>query len=149
MAKDEEVSPTGLILKTMAIATSDDGPRATSQQIHRVSTSDGTRKEGIGVEGLVRGDRPEGKEKGKRSTTAPLTPPKLLDNTDTKQVQGVQEKREEREYKEILELIGLVKQIEYKGPDPKLQQVIVNALGRVPIYIKTVRKCRKKDQARI
>ena len=28
--------------------------------------------------------------------------------------------REERKYKKILELIGLVKQIEYKGLDPKL-----------------------------
>ena len=37
----------------MAIATSDDGLRATSQQTHRVSTSDGIRKEGIGVEGFV------------------------------------------------------------------------------------------------
>ena len=70
----------------MAIATSDDGLRATSQQTHRVSTSDGTRKEEIGVEGLVRGGRPEGKERRKRGATAPLTPPKLLDNTDTKQV---------------------------------------------------------------
>ena len=69
---------------TMAIATSDDSLRATSQQTHRVSTSDGTRKEGIGVEGLIKEDRPEGKKRGKRSTTAPLTPPKLLDNTDTK-----------------------------------------------------------------
>ena len=73
----------------MAIATSDDGLRATSQQTHRVSTSDGTRKERIGVEGLVRGGRPEGEEKGKKGATVPLTPPKLLDNTDTKQVQGV------------------------------------------------------------
>ena len=73
----------------MAIATSDDGLRATSQQTHRVSTSDGTRKEGIEVEGLVRGGRPEGEEKGRRGATVPLTPPKLLDNTDTKQVQGV------------------------------------------------------------
>ena len=68
----------------MAIATSDDGLRATSQQTHRVSTSDGTRKEGIGVEGLVKEGRPEGKEKKRRNATAPLTPPKLLDNTDTK-----------------------------------------------------------------
>ena len=68
----------------MAIATSDDGLRATSQQTHRVSTSDGTRKEGIGVEELVRGGRPEGEEREKKSATAPLTPPKLLDNTDTK-----------------------------------------------------------------
>ena len=68
----------------MAIATSDDDLRATSQQIHRVSTSDGTRKKGIGVEGLVRGDRPEGEEKRKKGATAPLSPPKLLDNTDTK-----------------------------------------------------------------
>ena len=68
----------------MAIATSDDGLRATSQQTHRVSTSDGTRKEGIEVEGLVRGDKLEGKERGRRDATAPLTPPKLLDNTDTK-----------------------------------------------------------------
>ena len=44
----------------MAIAKSDDGLRATSQQTHRVSISDGTRKEGIGVEGLVRGGRPKG-----------------------------------------------------------------------------------------
>ena len=73
----------------MAIATSDDGLRATSQQIHRVSTSDGIRKEGIGVEGLVKGGRPEGKERGKKGAIAPLTPSKLLDNTDTKQVQGV------------------------------------------------------------
>ena len=68
----------------MAIATSDDGLRATSQQIHRVSTSDGTRKEGIGVKGLVRGGRPEGEKRGKRGATVLLTPPKLLDNTDTK-----------------------------------------------------------------
>ena len=68
----------------MAIATSDDGLRATSQQTYRVSTSDETRKEGIGVEGLIRGDRPEGEERGKKGVTAPLTPPKLLDNTDTK-----------------------------------------------------------------
>ena len=68
----------------MAIATSDDGLRATSQQIHRVSISDGTRKEGIGIEGLVRGGRSEGEKKGRRDITAPLTPPKLLDNTDTK-----------------------------------------------------------------
>ena len=68
----------------MAIATSDDGLRVTSQQTHRASTSDETRKEGIGVEGLVRGGRPEGEERGKRGVTAPLTPPKLLDNTDTK-----------------------------------------------------------------
>ena len=70
----------------MAIATSDDGLRATSQQTHRVSISDGTRKEGIGVEGLVKGDRPEGKKRERKGVTAPLTPPKLLDNTDTKQV---------------------------------------------------------------
>ena len=70
----------------MAIATSDDGLRATSQQTHRVSTSDGTRKEGIGVEELVRGGKPEGKKREKKGTTTPLTPPKLLDNTDTKQV---------------------------------------------------------------
>ena len=70
----------------MAIATSDDSLRATSQQIHRVSTSDGTRKEGIGVEGLVRRGRPEGEKKGKKGVTASLTPVKLLDNTDTKQV---------------------------------------------------------------
>ena len=70
----------------MAIATSDDGLRATSQQTYRVSTSDRTRKEGIGVEGLVKGGRPEGKERERRGATAPLTPPKLLDNTDTKQV---------------------------------------------------------------
>ena len=68
----------------MAIATSDDGLRATSQQTHRVSTSDGTRKERIEVEGLVRGDRPEGEERGRRGATALLTPPKLLNNTDTK-----------------------------------------------------------------
>ena len=68
----------------MAIATSDDGLRATSQQTHRVSTSDETRKEGIGVEGLVREGRPEGEERGRKGVTAPLTPPKLLDNTDTK-----------------------------------------------------------------
>ena len=73
----------------MAIATSDDGLRATSQQTHRVSTNDGTRKEGIGVEGLVRGGRPEGEERGRRGATVPLTPPKLLDNTDAKQVQRV------------------------------------------------------------
>ena len=70
----------------MAIATSDDGLRATSQQTHRVSTSDGTKKERVGVEGLVKGGRSEGEEKGRKSATAPLTPPKLLDNTDTKQV---------------------------------------------------------------
>ena len=68
----------------MAIATSDDGLRATSQQTHRVSINDGTRKEGIGVKGLVRGGRPEGEKRGRRGATAPLTPPKLLDNTDTK-----------------------------------------------------------------
>ena len=73
----------------MAIATSDDGLRAISQQTHRVSTSDGTRKEGIEVEGLVRGGRPEGKKRGRKGATAPLTPPKLLDNTDTKQVYRV------------------------------------------------------------
>ena len=70
----------------MAIATSDDGLRATSQQTLRVSTSDGTRKEEIGVEGLVRRGRPEGEERARKNATAPLTPPKLLDNTDTKQV---------------------------------------------------------------
>ena len=70
----------------MAIATSDDGLRATSQQIHRVSTSDGTKKEGIEIEGLIKGGRPEGKKRGRRDAIAPLTPPKLLDNTDTKQV---------------------------------------------------------------
>ena len=68
----------------MAIATSDDGLRATSQQTHRVSTSDGTRKEGIGVEGLVKGGRPEGEKRGRKGVTAPLTPLKLLDNTNTK-----------------------------------------------------------------
>ena len=68
----------------MAIATSDDGLRATSQQTHRVSINDGTRKEGIGVKGLVREGRPEGEKRGRRGATAPLTPPKLLDNTDTK-----------------------------------------------------------------
>ena len=68
----------------MAIATSDDGLRATSQQTHRVSTSDGTRKEGIEVEELVRGGRPEGEEREKKGASALLTPPKLLDNTDTK-----------------------------------------------------------------
>ena len=68
----------------MAIATSDDDLRATSQQTHRVSTSDGTRKEGIGIEGLVRRGRPKGEKRGKRGITAPPTPPKLLDNTDTK-----------------------------------------------------------------
>ena len=68
----------------MAIATSDDGLRATSQQTHRVSTSDGTRKEGIEIEGLVKEGRPEREERGKKGATAPLTPPKLLDNTDTK-----------------------------------------------------------------
>ena len=51
--------------------------------------SDGTRKEGIGVEGLVRGGGPEGEERGRRGATVPPTPPKLLDNTDAKQVQGV------------------------------------------------------------
>ena len=60
------------------------GLRATSQQTHRVSTSDGTRKEEIGIEGLVKEGRPEGKERKRKSATAPLTPPKLLDNTDTK-----------------------------------------------------------------
>ena len=70
----------------MAIATSDDGLRATSQQTHRVSISDGTRKKGIGVEGLVRGDRPEGEERERRGVTALLTYLILLDNTDTKQV---------------------------------------------------------------
>ena len=73
----------------MAIATSDDGLRATSQQTHRVSTSDGTRKEGIGVEGLVRGGRPEREERRRKGATAPLTPPKLPDNINTKQVQEV------------------------------------------------------------
>ena len=68
----------------MAIATSDDGLRVTSQQTHRVSISDRTRKEGIGVEGLVRGSRPEREKRGKRGATVLLTPPKLLDNTDTK-----------------------------------------------------------------
>ena len=68
----------------MAIATSDDSLRVTSQQTHRVSISDGTRKEGIGVEKLVRGGRPEGEKRGRRGATAPVTPPKLLDNTDTK-----------------------------------------------------------------
>ena len=71
-------------MKRMAIATSDDGLRVTSQQTHRVSTSDGTRKERIGVEGLVREGRPEGEERGRRDATASLIPPKLLDNTDTK-----------------------------------------------------------------
>ena len=55
----------------MAIATSDDGLRATSQQKHRVSTSDGTRKEGIGVEGLVRGGRPEGEGERKKGRDRP------------------------------------------------------------------------------
>ena len=73
----------------MTIAMSDDGLRATSQQTHRVSTSDGTRKEGIGVEEFVRGGRPEREERGRRGATAPPTPPKLPDNTDAKQVQGV------------------------------------------------------------
>ena len=50
---------------------------------------DGTRKEGIGVEGLVRGGRPEGEKRERRGASALLTPPKLLDNTDTKQVQGI------------------------------------------------------------
>ena len=54
-----------------------------------VSTSDGTRKEGIGVEGLVRGGGPEGEERGRRGATVPLTPPKSPDNADAKQVQGV------------------------------------------------------------
>ena len=76
-------------METMAIATSDDGLRATSQQTHRVSTSDGTREEGIGVEGLVRGGGPEGEERGRRGATVPLTPPKSPDNADAKQVQGV------------------------------------------------------------
>ena len=71
-------------MKTMAIATSDDGLRATSQQTHRVSISDGTRKKGIGVEGLVRGARPEKEERERRGATALLTPLKLLYNTDTK-----------------------------------------------------------------
>ena len=44
---------------------------------------------GIGVEGLVRGGGPEGEERGRRGATAPPTPPKSLDNADTKQVQGV------------------------------------------------------------
>ena len=78
--------PFGVELMMMAIATSDDGLRAISQQTHRVSTSDGTRKEGIGVEGFVRGGGPEGEERGRRDATASLTPPKLLDNTDTKQI---------------------------------------------------------------
>ena len=68
----------------MAIATSDDGLRVTSQQKHRVSISDGTRKEGIEVEGFVREGRPEGEKRERRSATAPLTPPKLLDITNTK-----------------------------------------------------------------
>ena len=68
----------------IAIATSDDGLRATSQQTYRVSISDGTRKEGIEIEGLVKEGRPEREERGKKGATAPLTPPKLLDNTDTK-----------------------------------------------------------------
>ena len=70
----------------MAIATSDDGLRATSQQIHRVSINDGTRKEVIGVEGLVRKNRPEGEKRRRKGAIAPLTPPRLLDNTDTKRV---------------------------------------------------------------
>ena len=68
----------------MAIATSDDGLRVTSQQTHRVSTSDGTRKERIGVERLVKGGRPEGEKRGRKGATVLLTPPKLLDNTNTK-----------------------------------------------------------------
>ena len=72
--------------KTMAIATSDDGLRVTSQQTHRVSISDGTRKEEIGVEGLIRRGRPEEEKRGRKGVTVLLTPPKLLDNTDTKQV---------------------------------------------------------------
>ena len=68
----------------MATATCDDGLRATSEQTHRVSTSNGIRKEGVGVGGLVRGGSPEGEKRGKKGATAPLTPPKLLDNTDTK-----------------------------------------------------------------
>ena len=70
----------------MAIATSDDGLRATSQQTHRVSTSDGTRKEGIGAEGLVRGGRSEEEERGKRDVIVSPTPLKLLDNADAKQI---------------------------------------------------------------
>ena len=70
----------------MAIATSDDDLRATSQQTYQVLTSDETRKERIGVEGLVRGGRPKEEKRGRRGATVPLTPPKLLDNTDTKQV---------------------------------------------------------------
>ena len=70
----------------MAIATSDDGLRATSQQTHRVSINDGTRKEVIGVEGLVRKNRPEGEKRRRKGAIAPLTPPRLLDNTDTKRV---------------------------------------------------------------
>ena len=54
-----------------------------------MSTSDGTRKEGIGVEGLVRGGGPEGEERGRRGATVPPTPPKSPDNADAKQVQGV------------------------------------------------------------
>ena len=104
----------------MATATCDDGLRATSEQTHRVSTSDGMRKEGVGVGGLVREGGPEGGERGRKGATAPPTPPKSPDITDAKQVQRVWEKREERECEEMLELIGLVKQIEYKGPDPKL-----------------------------
>ena len=42
------------------------------------------RKERIRVEGLVKGGRPEGEERGRKGATVPLTPPKLLDNTDTK-----------------------------------------------------------------
>ena len=77
------------MLKEMATATCDDGLRATSEQTHRVSTSNGMRKEGVGVGGLERGGSPEGGERGRKGATAPLTPPKLLDNTDTKQVQRV------------------------------------------------------------
>ena len=70
----------------MATATCDDGLRVTSEQTHRVLTSNGMRKEGVGVGRLVRGNSPEGKERERKGATAPLTPPKLLDNTDTKQV---------------------------------------------------------------
>ena len=47
------------------------------------------RKEGVGVGGLERGGGPEGGERGRKGATAPPTPPKSLDNTDTKQVQRV------------------------------------------------------------
>ena len=70
----------------MATATCDDGLRATSEQTHRVSIINGIRKEGVGVGGLVRGGSPEGGERGRKNATAPPTPPKLLDNTDAKQV---------------------------------------------------------------